>query len=152
MNTASFQRIVEESGAKYRAWGLSGSEIANRLSARLGTELASELREFVENFGNLSVDPFIVAITGNEKGEFSAESSTDQLHNGEVGFPAGSLRIMEHAGESYFVDLASGEVAAFDTLNITPTARTLKFDSFDEFLKWVVKESAEQLHDSRFQF
>lgn len=152
MDIASFQRLVEESGGQYRAWGVSGSEAVNHLSARLGTELASEFREFVENFGNLSVDPFLIAVTGNEAGEMSAESSTDLLIRDNVKLPPGLLRIMEHAGESYFVDPASGEVCAFDSLNINPAAQTLKFGSFDEFLRWAVKESAEQLHDSRFKF
>ena len=152
MDIASFQRLAAEMGVSWRAWGLSGSEAANNLSARLGIELASEFHEFVENFGNLAVGHFLIAVTGNEKGEMSAEFSTELLQCDNINLSSGNLRIMEHAGESYFVDAASGEVSTFDSLNIKPTERTLDFANFDEFLRWIVKESAEQLRDERFRF
>ncbi len=152
MDITSFQRLAEEKGVSWRAWGLSGSDAANTLSARLGIELASEFREFVENFGNLAVGHFLIAVTGNEKGEMSAESSTEFLLCDDFDLSSGNLRIMEHAGESYLVDAASGEVSACDSLNIKTTERTLNFGNFDEFLRWVVNESAEGLNDVRFRF
>lgn len=152
MDILSFQRVAEEVGVNWRAWGLSGSEAASNLSARLGIELASEFREFVENFGNLSAGHFLITVTGNETGEMSAETSTGVLQSEDSNLTPVYLRIMDHAGESYFVNAVSGEVSAFDSINIKPPERTLHFTNFDDFLRWILRESAEQLLDARFRY
>lgn len=152
MNIASFQSLVEQHGTQFRAWGASGSDVAKCISDRLNAPLPQEFRHFIEDFGNISISPFLIAVTGNKEGEMTALESTETLRRGGLDIPQGYLRIMEHAGESYFVDVASGIVTAFDSLNITPSAKTLEFGNFDQFLQWIVKESTEQLQDPRFEF
>jgi hypothetical protein len=134
-------------GVETRIWGASGRSVCERIEGQLGVILGDELTEFAETVGNASVGPFMIAVGGNEQGQMSAVAETNSARMVNNDLPRSYVKVMEHAGESYFYDSQSHEVHAFDSLNIDPAMKTLSFSGFNKFLEWAFTEAKLQSED-----
>ena len=139
------------SGVDVRVWGQRGRESCSEIEDGLEVTLGDELESFVETVGNVSIGPFMLAIAGGVGSEMSAIAETKASRE-SARLPLSLVKIMDHAGESYFYDTLSFEVVVFDSLNIDRSMPTLSFGSFDEFLNWLFEEARRQLEDPEFAF
>ena len=140
----------ESLGVEIRIWGESGTSPCDAIEQQLDVQFGDEIREFVETVGNASIGPFMIAVGGNDQGQMSAVTETNASRSVNAELPRQYIKVMDHAGESYFYDARSNEVHAFDSLNIDPAMKTLSFERFDKFLEWTFEESKFQSEDSEF--
>lgn len=139
-------------GVQARSWGSSGHPSLESIERELEVRLGSQIADFVETLGNVSVGPFLIAVAGNERGEMSSVTETKAARTICATLPHEYVKVMDHAGESYFYDSRTGGVYAFDSLNVNLSMKTLSFDDFDRFLEWAFEETKLQSEDGRFAF
>jgi hypothetical protein len=144
--TATIEKL-REGGLYCEAWGIRGERAAADLENALSVKLPSAVATFVEELGNLRIDPFDVCIAGDSAGTIGAVAATKSLQetSGEP-LPLDCMQIMEHAGEVYILRAATGAVAAYEALRVVQGHETLEWACFKDFLDWVVVEA------QRFQY
>lgn len=142
----------DELEVEFRIWGERGRSIRESIEQQLDVRLGKEIANFIESVGNVSIGPFLIAVAGNDQGQMSAVTETNSVRADCPELPTHFVKVMDHAGESYFYDTDSDQVHAFDSLNIDPAMKTLSFDGFDKFLEWAFEEAKLQSEDSRFKF
>ncbi len=128
-------------GIEVRVWGAAGASIRRLLEEQLGVQLSLDLKEFAESVGNVGIGPFVIALGGDGEERMGALAETKAARVLETTIPMHFVKLMDHAGESYFYDANSEEVSVFDSLNLDPMMRTLRFSGFVEFLEWVFEEA-----------
>jgi len=142
----------ESLGVEVRIWGSAGPSAREAIEQQLDVKLGDEIRDFVETVGNASIGSFMIVAAGDAQRQMSAVTETNAARSVNAGLPREYIKVMDHAGESYFYDASSGGVYAFDSLNIDPAMKTLSFDGFEKFLEWAFEETKLQSEDNEFAF
>jgi len=141
-------RQIEEKRLTGACWGRIGRRARIELEQELGIVLDGELGEFAENVGNFRVNPFNVLVTGDENALLTAASETRSLRASPCfHLPHTYVKIMDHAGESYLYDAATGRVVAYESLNATLGSETLTWPNFRAFLEWLIEEASYHLSE-----
>jgi hypothetical protein len=136
----SFEQRIAVTRVKGKCWGRRGHDVVNEIETSLGVALNVELRGFAENVGNAIVGPFSVVVTGSEDGKFSCITETRTIRCLE--YQCSKLvKIMEHAGESYFAVSDSDSILCYDSLNMKQGMETQLFHSFAAFVDWLFEEA-----------
>jgi hypothetical protein len=152
VNRKWFEEQTEMSHVKSRIWGRCGEDACSEIESELGVQLGDEISDFIGTVGNASVGPFMLTIAGSDDRSMSAITETKTCRADVGTMPVQFVKIMDHAGESYFYNAESGTVEAYDSLNVNPSMCTLRFDGFEAFLKWLFKEAKSQSEDTAFAF
>lgn len=139
-------------GLTCEAWGDSGEIAATAIEASLGVQLPNELRSFVQNLGNLRLDPFDLCIAGDPQRRVGAVASTKSLRENVPDAPVSAVQIMEHAGEVFLLRVPSGEIVAHESARPVLGAETLRWGNFVEFFDWIVGEAHRFQSGSGFDF
>lgn len=135
-----------------RIWGASGPDLRRELESRVGVAFTDPISQFIENIGNVSLGHFQLIVGGDDEGQMSVATETESARKQDHFLHKGFLKIMDHAGESYFFDVGSNVVLAFDSMNTGEGMQTMEFPDFQKFIEWLFSEAKASSEDDRFKF
>jgi hypothetical protein len=156
---SKFQRLREataEFGEEAVIWGRRDERAVSDIETALKTKLPDSVCDFVWEFGNVNLSPFAVVIAGNEADNFSCVTETRALRKRHPSIPDDYVQIMRYAGVVYCMDAGNAKtsrVIAWDE-HYPPIEGSIvrEFESFHDFVDWLVIEARDIALDTRFEW
>jgi hypothetical protein len=118
-NREQLEQRMAAAGLKGKCWGRFGNAAVEDIEATLKAALPTELRSFGEHVGNVIVGPFSVIVCGSDDRKLNCATETLKMRTGNNRQSHKLIKIMDHAGESYFAASDTEEIRCYDTLNVT---------------------------------
>lgn len=143
---------LRASGLTCEAWGDNGETAAASIEVSLGVQLPNELASFIQDLGNLRIDPFDLCIVGDSQRRVGAVASTEAFRENTLDAPVSAVQIMEHAGELFLLMIPTGEIVAYEAARPVLGEETLRWGDFIEFFDWIVREARQFQSGSEFAF
>ena len=141
MGAKDLEARLQSAGLSGDVWGIRGDTSVQNIERELNVTLEPDLRAFVEQVGNLRVDPFSIILAGDESGRLSAITETRELwRRTPLLEQLKAIKLTEHAGECY-IHYPDGSVAAYDSFRPLRGEETLQWRSFREFFDWLFEEA-----------
>ena len=134
------QRIAT-AGIKGKCWGRFGRSAIDEIEQALEITLCTVLRDFGGNVGNLIVGPFSLLVCGSEDRVLSCVTETAVIRRSGNPYAKRLVKIMDHAGESYFGVSDSDAILCYDSINIAEGAETQSFSNLEQFVNWAFEEA-----------
>lgn len=134
-------RTLDCVNLSHAIWGESGPAAVERINHHLNVSLDGALKNFVEDVGNLRVDPLALTVAGDQSGVIGTVVSTKELRKSNPGIQNNLVHVMEHAGEIYLYNLSTFAVCAYDAHHVAVGQETMRWASLDELIDWMIKEA-----------
>lgn len=137
-------------------WGRRDKRAITDIEAELEIKLPESVCDFIQEFGNINLYPFRVLIAGNEEGNFSCVTETRRLRRRHPSVPHNYVTVMSYAEIVYCVvagDVKTSRVISWDE-HYPPMEGSIirEFESFYDFIEWLIVQSRDIASDTRFEF
>lgn len=134
------KRLVSE-GIEGQIWGRRGPEVVRELEEQVNFSFHPDLALFAQFIGNLMVNPFNILVTGDENGEITCVTESEQLGILDNKSKIKGIKIMDHAGESYIWIKNSNVINVYESIYLDENNVLMKFCSLSDMIDWIIKEA-----------
>lgn len=123
------------------SWGRRGLVVLDEIRNVFGYGIPPDICEFIMNYGNVVLGPFSINITGGEGGVMGCILETKALSFSLDPGLGSVMKILDHAGESYFYVFDDKLIKSFDSLNIACGCETGVFEDLSGLINFAFNEA-----------